>query len=90
MNDLYFVQLFKKNVLTYYIIDSHNVDIALGCSFRVIGPLFWKIKEFGNQFTGLYIYIFRISVVYMCQWYIFQLYICVRGIDFYCIYVLGV
>jgi hypothetical protein len=40
MNNLYFVQLFKKNVLTYYIIDSHNVDIALGCSFRVVDPLF--------------------------------------------------
>ena len=25
----------------------------------------------------------------MCQWYRFLLYICVKGVDFYCIYVLG-
>jgi hypothetical protein len=35
MNNLYFVQLFKKKCFA-----SHNVDIALGCSFRVVGRLF--------------------------------------------------
>ena len=28
MNNLYFVQLFKKNVFTCYIFVSHNVNIA--------------------------------------------------------------
>ena len=124
MNNLYFVQLFKKNVLTCYIFVSHNVNIVFELSAlysdnkRIwksihIFVQFLNLKYMYNEFeyTQDYIYIYfgfllyicvsvinfcciyvlgvSISIVYMCQWYIFLLYIpvCVRGIDFYCIYV---